>query len=117
MECGFLSFEAIIEDYHLQAPGLNRLALIIRAADIKGQEKLLPKGSACVPSRRASRRWAYRIKNDWCGNFRSTTHSTSTRGKRYEYGLDDFHQAIEPGETVLRRLECAYSCFYLRPLP
>ena len=28
------SFEAIIEDYHLHAPGLARLALIVRAADI-----------------------------------------------------------------------------------
>ena len=34
------SFEAIIEDYHLQAPGLERLALIVRAADIKGQEQI-----------------------------------------------------------------------------
>ena len=31
------SFEAIIADYHLQAPGLERLSLIVRAADIKGQ--------------------------------------------------------------------------------
>lgn len=32
------TFEAIIEDYKLSAPGLERLALIVRAADIKGQE-------------------------------------------------------------------------------
>jgi len=38
------SFEAIIEDYHLQAPGLDRLALIVRAADVKGQEKVAPEG-------------------------------------------------------------------------
>ena len=38
------SFEAIIEDYHLQAPGLERLALIVRAADVKGQEKASPEG-------------------------------------------------------------------------
>lgn len=38
------SFEAIIEDYHLQAPGLERLALIVRAADIKGQEQVAPEG-------------------------------------------------------------------------
>jgi hypothetical protein len=38
------SFEAIIEDYHLQAPGLERLALIVRAADIKGQEHLAVEG-------------------------------------------------------------------------
>ena len=35
------TFEAIIEDYHLQAPGL---ALIVRAADIKGQEQVAVEG-------------------------------------------------------------------------
>lgn len=38
------SFEAIIEDYHLQAPGLYRLGLIVRAADVKGQEQAAPEG-------------------------------------------------------------------------
>ena len=38
------SFEAIIDDYHLSAPGLQRLALIIRAADVKGQEHVAPEG-------------------------------------------------------------------------
>jgi hypothetical protein len=38
------SFEAIIDDYHLQAPGLERLALIVRAADIKGQEQVAVEG-------------------------------------------------------------------------
>ncbi len=38
------SFEAIIEDYHLGAPGLQRLALIVRAADVKGQEHVAPEG-------------------------------------------------------------------------
>lgn len=38
------SFEAIIEDYRLQAPGLERLALIVRAADVKGQENVAPEG-------------------------------------------------------------------------
>src|ERR1051326_6971989 len=38
------SFEAIIEDYHLQAPGLDRLGLIVRAADVKGQEQVPPGG-------------------------------------------------------------------------
>ncbi len=36
------TFEAIIEDYHLQAPGLERLALIVR--DVKGQEQVAPEG-------------------------------------------------------------------------
>jgi hypothetical protein len=38
------SFEAIIEDYNLQAPGLERLGLIVRAADVKGQEQVAPEG-------------------------------------------------------------------------
>ena len=38
------SFEAIISDYELKAPGLARLALIVRAADIKGQESVAPEG-------------------------------------------------------------------------
>lgn len=38
------SFEAIIEDYQLNAPGLARLALIVRAADVKGQESVAPEG-------------------------------------------------------------------------
>jgi hypothetical protein len=38
------SFEAIIEDYKLDAPGLARLALIVRAADVKGQENAAAEG-------------------------------------------------------------------------
>ncbi len=38
------TFEAIIDDYKLAAPGLARLALIVRAADIKGQEQVAPEG-------------------------------------------------------------------------
>ena len=38
------SFEAIIADYKLNAPGLARLALIVRAADIKGQEPVAADG-------------------------------------------------------------------------
>lgn len=38
------SFEAIIEDFKLEAPGLQRLALIVRAADVKGQEHVAPEG-------------------------------------------------------------------------
>jgi len=37
------SFEAIIEDYQLKAPGLDRLGLIVRAADVKGQEQVAPR--------------------------------------------------------------------------
>jgi hypothetical protein len=38
------SFEALIEDYHLQARSLERLGLIVRAADVKGQESVAPEG-------------------------------------------------------------------------
>ncbi len=38
------SFEAIIDDYKLSAPGLARLALIVLAADVKGQEHVAPEG-------------------------------------------------------------------------
>jgi hypothetical protein len=38
------SFEAIIADYDLKAPGLARLALIVRAADVKGQESVAAEG-------------------------------------------------------------------------
>ena len=39
------TFEAIIEDYRLDAPGLGRLALIVRAADVRGQENAAPEGA------------------------------------------------------------------------
>jgi hypothetical protein len=38
------SFEAFIEDYKLTDPALNRLALIVRSADIKGQEPMAQEG-------------------------------------------------------------------------
>ncbi len=39
------SFEAILEDYSLDDPALARLALIVRAADVKGQENAAPEGA------------------------------------------------------------------------
>jgi hypothetical protein len=38
------SFEAIVEDYRLEDQGLARLCLIVRAADIRGQEHVAPEG-------------------------------------------------------------------------
>jgi len=38
------TFEAIIEDYNLNQTGLSSLALIVRAADIKGQEHVAAEG-------------------------------------------------------------------------
>ena len=38
------TFEAIIEDYDLKVAGLARLALIVRAADVEGQEQVAAEG-------------------------------------------------------------------------
>ena len=38
------TFEAILEDYKLADPALLRLGLIVRAADVKGQEGAAPEG-------------------------------------------------------------------------
>jgi hypothetical protein len=38
------TFEAIIEDYKFTDAGLLRLALIVRAADVKGEEGAAPEG-------------------------------------------------------------------------
>jgi len=38
------TFEAIVEDYNLNELGLHSLCLIVRAADINGQEHVAPEG-------------------------------------------------------------------------
>jgi hypothetical protein len=38
------SFEAILEDFKLADPSLQKLGLIVRAADVKGQESVAPEG-------------------------------------------------------------------------
>ncbi len=38
------SFEAILEDFKVSDPALQRLALIVRAADVKGQESVAAEG-------------------------------------------------------------------------
>jgi hypothetical protein len=38
------SFEAILEDFNLSDSALQKLALIVRAADVKGQESVAPEG-------------------------------------------------------------------------
>ena len=43
------TFEAIIEDFHLQDPALRELALIVRAADVKGQEQMANEGIGLRP--------------------------------------------------------------------
>jgi hypothetical protein len=36
------TFEAILEDFHVEDPVLHSLALIVRGADVKGQEHIAP---------------------------------------------------------------------------
>jgi len=38
------TFEAIMEDYSISDPAVQRLGLIVRAADMKGQEDAAPEG-------------------------------------------------------------------------
>ena len=38
------TFEAIMEDYSISDPAVQRLGLIVRAADVKGQEDAAPEG-------------------------------------------------------------------------
>ena len=38
------TFEAILEDFRLSDPALQRLGLIVRAADVRGQESIAPEG-------------------------------------------------------------------------
>ncbi len=38
------TFEAILEDFRLTDPALHRLGLIVRAADVQGQEHVAPEG-------------------------------------------------------------------------
>jgi hypothetical protein len=39
------TFEAILEDYQLTDPSLQRLGLIVRGADVKGQEQTSPESA------------------------------------------------------------------------
>jgi len=39
------TFEAILEDYALKEPALQRLGLIVRAADVQGQEHVAAEGA------------------------------------------------------------------------
>ncbi|HEY1273092.1 MAG TPA: chromate resistance protein ChrB domain-containing protein [Terriglobales bacterium] len=38
------TFEAILEDFDIEDPALKKLALVVRAADIEGQEYVAPEG-------------------------------------------------------------------------
>jgi hypothetical protein len=43
------TFEAILEDFNLNDPALQRLGLIVRAADVKGQEHVAAEVWGCEP--------------------------------------------------------------------
>ncbi len=62
------TFEAIVEDYSISDAAVRSLALIVRAADIKSQESVAPRGLVCVPLRRDSPRWACRMRIDCYGS-------------------------------------------------
>jgi hypothetical protein len=42
------TFEAILEDYKLEDPALKRLALIVRAADVRGQGAVAAEGAGLL---------------------------------------------------------------------
>jgi hypothetical protein len=81
---GRCTFEAIIEDYHLQGPELGRLALIVHAADAMGQEHTAAEGIGLRAITRGSTRWAFPMKIGWQGSFQSTTRSMSSRVECHE---------------------------------
>jgi hypothetical protein len=75
------TFEAILEDYKLTDPELHRLALIIRGADVKGQEHVLGKASACERLRTALHLWGSMTRNAWRASSRFTTLSMNTSAR------------------------------------
>ena len=70
------TFEAILEDYELSEPALHRLALIVRGADVKGQEHVSPES---LGLRAIAHGFALTgISDEERGSSRSTTHCMST---------------------------------------
>ena len=72
------TFEAILEDYHLSDSALHRLGLIVRAADVKGQEHVAPEGLGLRAIAEGLHTWDSPMRSDWPVRFLSTTHCTST---------------------------------------
>src|SRR5205814_3922705 len=58
------TFEAIIEDFAITDSAVQRLGLIVRAADVKGQEDAAAEGLACARLHRDSLPWVCRIRRD-----------------------------------------------------
>ena len=67
------TFEAILEDFMLTDPGLERLGRIVRAADVKGQEHVAPEGLGLRAIRKGLRRSGFQTRSDWPASFPCTT--------------------------------------------
>jgi len=72
------TFEAIIEDYAVSDAALIRLSLIVRAADIKGQESVAAEGIGLPPSLKGLLRWVCRMRIDSRGSSLSMMPCTHT---------------------------------------
>ena len=73
------TFEAIIEDDKITDPALQRLALIVRAADVKGQEQAAPEGIGLRSIAEGFAAMGLSMKSGWPGNFLSMTRCMSMR--------------------------------------
>jgi hypothetical protein len=73
------TFEAIIEDYKLQERGLERLAAIVRAADVKGQEPGYALSLTDLP------RWEFLTRSGFGINFLFTMPSSNTHERQVEF--------------------------------
>lgn len=72
------TFEAIIEDYAVSDPALARLALIVRAADIKGQESVAAEGIGLRSSAQGFAAMGLSDEDRWRDSFLSMMLCTHT---------------------------------------
>jgi hypothetical protein len=97
------SFEAIIEDYQLDAPGLRKLAAIVRAADVKGQRDRSTwrlKDRGCARSRKDSPLSGFPTNRGWRKDSRCMTPCTNMHD-----GPKRCSQAVSP--ALMRRIQHA----------
>jgi len=66
------SFEAILEDYAVADMALQKLALGVRAADVKGQESAAPEGIGLRSTAHGSLLWVARMRSAYFSSFLST---------------------------------------------
>ena len=62
-------FEAILGDYTVTDASLQKLALIVRAADVQDQEGVASKAMGYAPSLRGSPPWVFRTRSARFGSF------------------------------------------------